>query len=94
MVENFVPESNARDLVFASDRDGDWEIYLKRDQITQQLTFNDYDDVHPVWDPEGRFIVFESRYDGDWEVYRMRVDGSDVRVYTINTDNDQAPDVR
>jgi Tol biopolymer transport system component len=181
LVENFVPESNARDLVFASDRDGDWEIYLKRDQLTQQLTtndyddlnprwsprgdfiayesfqstnwnlmrinadgtdpgmlrdnesnerwfswapdssnfayasdrdgdweifvsepgyserqltFNDYDDVHPVWDPKGRFIVFESLYDGDWEVYRMRVDGSGVRVYTINTDNDQAPDVR
>tara|TARA_B100002003_G_scaffold249414_1_gene285689 strand:+ start:576 stop:1121 length:546 start_codon:yes stop_codon:yes gene_type:complete len=181
LAENSVPESNARDLVFASDRDGDWEIYLKRDQLAQQLTsndyddlnpqwdptgrfiafesfrgtdwelmrinadgtdegmftdnesnekwfswapdglnfvyasdrdgdweifvsrpgyseqqltFNDHDDVDPVWDPKGRFIVFSSSYDGDWEVLRMRVDGSDVRAYTINTDNDQTPDVK
>jgi len=82
-------------FVYASDRDGDWEIFVSRPGYSeQQLTFNDHDDVDPVWDPKGRFIVFSSSYDGDWEVLRMRVDGSDVRAYTINTDNDQTPDVK
>ena len=72
--------------VFASDRDGDWEIYVRRHGgAVEQLTFNDHDDRNPVWHPSGRFVAFESTYDGDWELLRMNADGTDVRSYTFNT---------
>ena len=79
-------ETHPAESVFASDRDGDWEIYVRRHSgVVQQLTFNDHDDRNPVWHPSGKFIAFESNYDGDWELLRMNADGTDVRSYTFNT---------
>jgi hypothetical protein len=69
---------------FASDRDGDWEIYVRRGAVVEQLTNNNHDDRNPTWDPSGKFIAFESMYDGDWELLRMNADGSDVRAWTFN----------
>ena len=75
--------------VFASDRDGDWEIYVRRNGgAVQQLTFNDHDDRNPAWHPSGRFIAFESNYDGDWELLRMNANGTNVGSYTFNTSAD------
>ncbi len=79
-------ETQPTQAVFASDRDGDWEIYVRRHGgAVEQLTFNDHDDRNPVWHPSGRFVAFESTYDGDWELLRMNADGTDVRSYTFNT---------
>ncbi|SVB21113.1 uncharacterized protein METZ01_LOCUS173967 [marine metagenome] len=76
-------------MVFASDRDGDWEIYVRDgDGSVRQLTNNDYDDRNPVWSPDGKHIGFEAAYDGDWELLRMNTDGSDVRSYFFNSDAD------
>ena len=80
---------DGRQMVFASDRDGDWEIYVRdRDGSVRQLTNNDYDDRNPVWSPDGKHIGFEAIYDGDWELLRMNTDGSDVRSYFFNSDAD------
>ena len=80
---------DGRQSVFASDRDGDWEIFVRRHGgAVQQLTFNDHDDRNPVWLPSGKFIAFESDYDGDWELLRMNPDGADVGSYTFNTSAD------
>ena len=74
-----------RELVFASDRDGDWDIYVRRPNgNVEALTVNSHHDRNPVWHPNGEFIAFESNYDGDWELLRMNTDGTDVRSYTFN----------
>ena len=43
-----------RELVFASDRDGDWDIYVRRPNgDVEALTVNSHDDRNPVWHPNG-----------------------------------------
>ena len=88
-VANYFRSSDGRQMVFASDRDGDWEIYVRdHDSTVRQLTRNNYDDRNPSWSPDGKHIGFEADYDGDWELLRMNADGSDVRTYFFNQDAD------
>lgn len=65
--------SNGR-IVFASNRDGDYDIYTMRadgSDVTQ-LTFNRAEDRQPSWSADGNRIVYVS--DGD--VWTMEADGT------------------
>jgi len=60
-------------IVFASDRDGDMEIYsldLDTDVLTQ-LTSNDKTDKQPVLSADGSKIAFVSDRSGDWAIHTM-----------------------
>jgi TolB protein len=72
---------SGRAIVFASDRDGNFEIYLMREDGSHQtrLTFNSADDVTPTWRTDGT-LVFASNRDDEWRLYTMRVDGSEQRL--------------
>ena len=74
-------------LAFASDRDGDWDIYLMRlapegpKNVPVKLTRNTRPnpdgppymyDFSPDWSPDGTQIAFESNRNDDFEVYRMK----------------------
>lgn len=77
------PPANPK-IVFASNRDGNREIYLMNPDGTQQVNIsrNKADDVSPVWSPTGEHILFASdrdRFRGSWDLYLMNADGSDVR---------------
>jgi lysophospholipase L1-like esterase len=65
-------------IVFQSDRDGQWEIYVMNADGSGliRLTENECDDEFPIWSPDGREIVFKSNRDGNWEIYKMKSDGS------------------
>ena len=66
-------------IVFASTRDGNWQIYaIKADGSGQiRLTNNAAIDDHPRWSPDGRKIVFSSDRDGDGShIFVMNPDGS------------------
>ena len=65
--------------MFASERDGNREIYVMNIDGSEQirLTDNPAVDSDPVWAPDGSRIAFWSRRDGNFEIYVMNADGSD-----------------
>lgn len=58
-------------ILFESNRDGNWEIYLmdSAGMNQQRLTFNENDDRRPTWHPSGEKILFESSRSGKSELY-------------------------
>ncbi len=73
-------------IVFASNLDGDKEIYIMDAEGTSihQLTSNEDVDEFPDWSPTGDQIVFVSDRYGDPEIFVMNTDGSNIRQLTSN----------
>jgi hypothetical protein len=67
-------------LVFASNRDGNYEIYsmsfLGGDPV--RLTVDPSTDATPVWSSDGQKIAFVSDRTGNLEIFLMNADGSNV----------------
>lgn len=80
-------------VAFASDRDGDSEIFVINADGTNltQLTNNTADDDKPSWSKDGRQIAFESNVDGDYEIFVMDADGSNLTQLTNNNFDDYGP---
>lgn len=57
---------DGQQIIFESDRDGNWEIYLMKVDGTEQqrLTSHDSADRRPTWHPSGKMILFESTREG------------------------------
>lgn len=74
-------------IVFASDRDGDSELYAVRPDGTglRRLTRNRVDDFYPAISPDGKRIAFVSSRSGDDDLYVMNLDGSGLRALTRNS---------
>jgi Tol biopolymer transport system component len=81
------------ELVLASSRDGDSDLFLARadGQIVQRLTGNRAEDFAPRWSPDGSRLVFVSNRDGDDEIFVMNADGTGVRQLTRNRVRDETP---
>jgi TolB protein len=83
----------ATQVVFASNRDGDFEIFkinVDGSGLTQ-LTTNSADDGNPVWSPDGTKIAFESYRDGQADIYVMNADGTNQNRHTGHGDFDGMP---
>ncbi len=86
-------EAEPGPVVFASDRTGNYEIYVLDPEtgLSSQLTNNPGDDVEPVWSPDRETVAFASNRDGDYEIYVMRADGSAIEQLTNNLAEDRRP---
>ena len=81
-------------LAFASNRDGNWEIYTLQlaDGSASRLTFNGAEDRAPSWSWANGRIAFQSnRYGPNPEIFTMAPDGSDVQRVTVNPNGDRGP---
>lgn len=68
-------------IVFSSNRNGNWEIYLMDPDGSRQerLTRNGAVDHSPVWSPTGEHILFVSDRNGVSDLYMMDANGGQVR---------------
>ena len=90
------PKVNAlgtSEIAFASDRDGNFEIYAMDADGggLRRLTENTAEDFSPAWSPDGGRIVFVSNRDGNNEIYVMNADGTSQARLTSNAADDLSP---
>jgi Tol biopolymer transport system component/putative hemolysin len=81
-------------IVFQSDRDGNWEIYAMAADGSNPRNLTNSEssyDASPAWSPDGGTIAFDSDRDGDREIYLMDADGSNVRRLTDRQGMDGLP---
>jgi hypothetical protein len=81
-------------LVFASNRDGNRNIYTidTHGKDLKQLTNASADNQAPRWSPDGKKIAFVSNRAGNLEIYVMDADGKNVTRLTDNPAEDISPD--
>lgn len=82
-------------IAFASDEDGDYDIYLVNVDGSElrAITFNDAQDNDPSWSPDGAYIAFASDEAGPGflEVWSMTADGGERTRLTNDTNSSYAP---
>ncbi len=71
-------------IAFATDRDGDVELYKVRWDGTDltRLTDSTGFDCRPRWSRDGAWLLFTSNRDGNHNLYLTRPDGTEVRRLT------------
>jgi hypothetical protein len=74
-------------IAFASDEDGDYDIYVisVEDGVIDNLTDNDEKDRQPTWSPNGAYIAFTSDREsrpGLLQIWQMAADGTGARQLT------------
>ncbi|MCC6803547.1 MAG: PD40 domain-containing protein [Anaerolineae bacterium] len=74
------PLMETREILFMSNRDGDWDLYTLAlaDRSVTNLTDNDADDGFASYSADGSAITFLSNRDGALNPYMMDADGSNV----------------
>src|SRR5947207_2850358 len=84
-------------IAFASNRDGNWEIYVMNPDGTGQtrLTNHQASDENPAFAPDGTRIAFASTRDSNLnfstnEIYLMNADGSQQTRLTQTLDGEQS----
>jgi TolB protein len=87
------PAAAAAHLVVASDRDGDFDLYLVQDTGAglKRLTRNTVLDGSPAFSADGRRIAFSSTRAGNEEIHVMGANGRNVRRLTHHPGFDTAP---
>jgi TolB protein len=81
-------------LAFASNREGNWEIYAMRvgaPETVQRLTDHPADDLYPAWSPDGRRLAFASRRDGNAEIYVLNLENAGLRRVTQQPSEEWSP---
>lgn len=80
-------------IAFASNRDGNFEIYLMNVDgggLTR-LTHAGGDDLQPFWSPDGSRIVFASNRGGNYDLYVIGADGGSPTRLTADGAADVMP---
>ncbi len=82
-------------LVYASNEDGDYELYIVElaTGITRQLTNNDGNDVEPHWSPDGTQIAYSSDVGSpeNYALYIVNVENTQTTVLVDTANNTREP---
>lgn len=80
-------------LAFASDRDGDWDLYvmdLKTGEVRQVTNSLQYDSA-PSWSPDGQWLAFETYQNENLEIAVVNVDSGEIVPLTQHPASDHSP---
>ena len=85
--------SSPKLIAFASNRDGNWEIFLMKVDGSNpiNLTQNPAQDDYPCLSPDGSKIAFTSDRDGGLDIYVMNADGSGQTRLTADSSWNRHP---
>ena len=76
-----------RNIAFASDRAGDWNIYYMPAQGGRpiQLTSDRDHELHPTWAPDGRTVAYckFNAQSARWEIWTVDIDNPGVRNFLV-----------
>ena len=79
---NFAPITNTGDtkMVYVSDRDGNYELYLYdyQEATEERLTSSDAEDLNPVFIPNQDKILFHSNRSGSYDIYLLDLASKNV----------------
>jgi hypothetical protein len=94
-VEDAAWSPDGKQIAFASDVDGDFDIYMipVEGGTPSMITRNKAEDREPAWSPDGKYLAFSSdrTSPGELEIWRMTVIGSDLKQLTENVNSSYAP---
>ncbi len=84
---------NGKSLVFGTNRDGNWEIYIMDNHGSNQknLTVSPHNELFPSISPDGSRIAYVSEVDNNYDVWVMNADGSDKKRLTYHEKLDDWP---
>ena len=91
--DEFEPVISDSNIVYLSDRAGNWDIYLLNVStgVSRQLTDSPAADTHASWAPDGTAVVFQSMRDGRWQIYRQDAAGGEAVRLSDGLGDDIAP---
>jgi len=69
-------------IAFASNKDGNWNLYLRENGRTKQLTSDPAHELYPVWSPKGDKFVFVSTRSGTEEIWILNLSTGNVEQLT------------
>ena len=79
------------EILFMSDRDGDWELYTVNGDGTglNQITNNEVDDWSGVYSPDGTKIAFDAKHGtAPGDIFTVDSDGTNLRNLTSSFSED------
>lgn len=89
-INNWPCATASGQLIFASTRDGNYELYAARADGSgvRRLTEHPRQDIRPQVSVDGKRIVFTSSRNGNYDIYEMRLDGSGLTQVTHHHERD------
>ena len=92
-IDNWAHAAKSRWISFASDRTGNFDIYLMdtNGDNLRNLTNHPARELEPAWSPDGRFLAYVSNRDGDFKIYVMDTRTGENRRLTDHRESEWAP---
>jgi len=90
-----VPKIALAKIVFSSNREGNYEIYVMSDNGNnlKRLTHNLVRDYQPRWAPDGKQIAFARLLENQGDLFLMDADGSNERQLTHHPESEDGPNL-
>lgn len=88
-----LPQELPGQLAFASNRDGNWDLYLMKpgQEGVRRLTEHPADDLYPAWSKDGQRLAFTSRRDGNADIYILDPSANSLQRVTKHPSEEWAP---